>query len=145
MAHIDCTFALSDFTCESPWGQDGMTILILSGEGMALELFSLELDAVNYLIEEIQGGLSLSEKERRGLEFEELLYKIPEQEPNKLRFVFAGVGGLQALYQPPDKLWQMVFDDLDDDSQVHVMMSTHQVESLLTALKRQADPCREVM
>ena len=37
--------------------------------------------------------------------------------------------------QPPDRLRQMVFEDIEDNSQAHVMMSTQQVRALLERLK----------
>ena len=135
MSHIDCTFHLNNFQLDSPWGEDNVIFLLLWGEGMALELYDLDVDALGYLISEIESGMRLSEEERREREVDELLYQPPEPAPNKLRFVFDGLGSLQALYQPPDRLWQMVFEDGEDGSQAHVMMSTQQVSSLLERLK----------
>ena len=135
MTRVDCTFHLTDFQLDSPWGEDDVFILLLWGETMALEFYGLDVDALGYLISEIEDGMRLSEEERREHEVEELLYQPPEPAPNKLRFVFGGLGSLQALYQPPDRLWQMVFEDTEDGSQAHVMMSTRQVSYLLERLK----------
>lgn len=134
MTRVDCTFYLTDFQLDSPWGEDDVFFLLLWGETMALEFYDLDVDALGYLISEIESGMRLSEQERGKLEAEELLYQPPEPTPNKLRFVFDGLGSLQALYQPPDRLWQMVFED-NEGSQAHVMMSTRQVKSLLEKLK----------
>jgi len=135
MARVDCTFYLTDFQLDSPWGEDDVFFLLLWGETMALELYDLDVDALGQLISEIESGMRLSEQERQEREVEELLYQPPEPAPNKLRFVFDGLGSLQALYQPPDHLWQMIFEDIKDGSQAHVMMSTRQVRSLLERLK----------
>ncbi len=135
MTHVDCTFHLNDFQLDSPWGEDDVFFLLLWGEGMALEFWKLGVDDLSYLISEIEDGMRLSEEERKEREVDELLYQPPEPAPNKLRFCFDGLGSLQALYQPPDRLWQMVFEDSEDSSQAHVMMSTQQVRALLEKLK----------
>lgn len=136
MTRVDCTFHLTDFQVDSPWGEEEIFFITLYGEGMALEFPDLEADALQYLIGEIESGMTTSEHDRQEHEIEELLYKPPESMPVKLQFVFSGVGSLQALYQPPDHLWEMVFDDIDEEnSQAHIMMSTQQVRSLLEKLK----------
>lgn len=134
MSHIDCTFHLNNFQIDSLWGEDDVFFLSLWGECMSLEL-ALGVGALGYLISEIEDGIRLSETERKSHELEELLYQPPGPAPNKLRFCFDELGSLQALYQPPDHLWQMVFEDSEDGSRAHVMMSTQQVSSLLEGLK----------
>jgi hypothetical protein len=135
MSHVDCTFHLNNFQLDSPWGEDDVFFLILWGEGMSLELYDLDVDVLGYLISEIESGMRLSEKGRREHEVDEPVYQPPEPVPNRLRFCFDSLLSLQALYQPGDRLWQMVFEDGDDGSQAHVMMSTQQVSSLLERLK----------
>ncbi len=139
MVHVDFTFHLNDFQLDSPWGEDDTFYLLLWGEGMALELRSLVVEDLIYLISEIEAGMRLSERERRERELDELLYRPPEPVPNRLRFWFDRLGSLQALYQPPDRLWQMIFEDGEGDSQAHVMMSTQQVSTLLERLKKMAE------
>jgi len=139
MTRVDCTFYLTDFGLDSPWGEDDVFFLTFWGEGMGLEFPGLEVDALNYLITEIEDGMRLSEQERQEHEFDELLYQPPEPVPVKLVFVFDGIGCLQALYQAPDRQWEMVFDDINEESsQAHIMMSTQQVRSLLERLKHAA-------
>ena len=135
MSHVDCTFHLVDFQLDCPWGEDDVFFLFLWGEGMALEFWELDADALEYLITEIEDGMQRSEEERKKCKVEDLMYQPPEPMPNRLRFVFDGVGSLQSLYQPPDCLWQMIFEDIEDGTQAHVMMSTQQVASLLERLK----------
>ncbi len=135
MAHIDCTFHMADFQLDSPWGEDDAFFLLLWGEGIALEFWELDVDALDYLISEIEDGMRLSEEKRREREVDELLYQPPQPAPNNLRFVFDGLGGLQALYQPSDRLWEMIFEDSEDNSRAHVMMTTQQVRALLKKLK----------
>ncbi len=143
MSHIDCTFHLNSFQLDSPWGEDDVFFLLLWGEGMALEFWKLDVDALDYLISEIEDGMRLSEEERKQHEVDELLYQPPEPAPNKLRFGFDGLRSLQALYQPPDHLWQMVFEDSEDASQAYVMMSTPQVLTLLEKLKEKVEEAGE--
>lgn len=136
MTRVDCRFALSGFQLDSPWGEDDQFFLLLWGEGMSLEFNDLEADALGYLIDEIEQGLRTSEKYRKAADIDELLYQPPPSSPLRLCVVFESVGGLQALYQPADKLWEMVFDDMaEDGGQAHVMMSSRQVFSLLAKLK----------
>lgn len=139
MAHIDCTFHLTDAQLDSPWGEDDTYFLILRGQTMDLELQGLDMDDLNHIIDEIENGMRLSGEERKQHEVEELLYQPPPLAPINLSFCFDGLGGLQTLYQPPDHLWEMVFDDGEDESQAHVMMSTRQVESLLKSLKEKRE------
>jgi len=134
VTRIDCTFYLRDFQL-GPSLEEGVFSLIFWGEGLSLELDNLFSEDLYYLISEIEDGMRLSEGERREHEFDELLYQLPEPVPNRLRFCFGELCSLQALYQPPDRLWQMVFEDDEDGSQAHVMMSTQQVSSLLERLK----------
>ena len=136
MATIDCTFHMTDFQLDSPWGEDDVYLLILWGEGMALEL-RLDMDKLNYIISEIESGMRLSEEDRKQHEVEELLYQPPAARPNNLRFHFYELGNLQALYQAPDHLWEMVFEDDEDESQCDIMMSTLQVKSLLKSLEEE--------
>lgn len=143
MSHIDCTFHLNNFQLDSPWGEDNVFFLLLWGEGMALEFWKLDVDDLDYLISEIVDGMRLSEEERKQHEVEELLYQPSEPATNKLRFCFDGLGSLQALYQSPDCLWQMVFEDSEDASQAHVMMSTRQVLTLLEKLKEKVGEAGE--
>lgn len=135
MAHIDCTFHLNDFQLEGDRGED-LYFLFLWGDGMSLEL-GLGADDLDYLIKEIEDMMERTAEERRQHEAEELLYQPPDPAPNNLRFCFDELGGLQALYQAPDHLWQMVFEDSEDNSQCHVMMATRQVESLLKRLREE--------
>ena len=139
MTRIDCTFHLTDFQLDSPWGEDDTFFLLLWGEGIALEMWDLGADDLEYLISEIEDGMQRSEEERREREVDELLYQPPQPSPNNLRFVFTGLGNLQALYQPPDRLWEMIFEEPPDaeGAQAHVMMSTQQVKSLLQKLKNE--------
>ena len=140
MTTIDCTFHMTDFQLDSIIGEEdeeGRYFLIFWGEGMALELRHLDVENLNYIISEIEDSMQRSEEDRKQHQVEELLYKPPEPRPNNLRFVFCDLANLQALYQPPDALWQMVFEDDVDESQCDVMMSTQQVESLLESLKKE--------
>ena len=137
MSHIECIFQMTDFQLDSVIGEDDHFFLNMWGESIALELDALSREDLDFLLGEIEAGLRLSEKEVQECRVEELLYQPPAPVPLKLIFHF-GLGGLQALYQPPDHLWEMVFDDDAEDglgSQGHVMMSTAQVESFLRRLK----------
>lgn len=132
MSHVDCTFHANRFQL----GWDGVAFfLVISGEGMALELHCLAPEDLDYLADEIDEGMYRSERERKAREFDELLYRPPEPTPNRLRFCFDGLGSLQALYQPPDRLWDMVFEDGEDGSQAVVIMSTQQVSALRETLR----------
>lgn len=138
MTTIDSTFHMTDFQLDSIIGEEdeeGRYFLIFWGEGIALELRHLDIKNLDHIILEIEDSMQRTEEDRKEHQVEELLYQAPEPRPNNLRFVFCDLANLQALYQPPDALWQMVFEDDVDESQCHVMMSTRQVESLLQTLK----------
>jgi len=142
MTTIDCTFQMNDFQLDSVIGEEDEEnpyFLVFWGEGMALELRHLEIERLGYIVDEIENSMQRTEDDRKQHQAEELLYEPPEPRPNNLRFVFYDLANLQALYQPPDALWQMVFEDDEDESQCHVMMSTRQVESLLKRLKEVVD------
>jgi hypothetical protein len=140
MPRINCFFHLTDFQLDSPWGEDEVFFLNFWGESMALELDGLDGDALLYLIWEIEESLQRNEVAVKRGEIEELFCQPPAPTPMKLSFRFDQLGSLQALYQPSDHLWEMIFEDMEDGSQAVVMMSTAQVKSLLERLKRAAEP-----
>ncbi|MFW6112443.1 MAG: hypothetical protein ACOC6S_02615 [Chloroflexota bacterium] len=139
MTHLDCTFHMRQFQLDPIVGEEDVYFLNLWGEGMALDLPELSMEDLVYVADEIRDAMERTEQERRQYEVDELLYQMPEPAPNRMRFRIDRLSTLQALYQPSERLWQMAFEDNEDASQVHVLMSSLQVEALLNALDNTID------